>query len=358
MFSGLVHHHREQFVDGGLNDLNSLHRPVEHFNRLEGRMGSERLDPLCRGAEGLVDPSEQLAAERTALAVSDPALEQARLRLAEATAATTREQDTLGERRARITQHQQEAVQLQQAIASLDEQSQELQRRMEAMRAELGPLDRRIHELEAQLARRESGEGHSRAALHAAEERHLEARLEYESRRSELELLQRRIEDDFGLVDMEFGADVTGQSPLPLEGQVVRLEPVDELPPDIEPEIDRYRAQMRRMGAINPDAVREHAEVRERHENLTSQIADLEAAAEQMREVIAELDILMETEFRRTFEAVAREFRTVFTELFGGGLAELQLTHPNDLTTTGIDVVVQLPGKREQGLALLSGGER
>ncbi|MFQ5410571.1 MAG: chromosome segregation protein SMC, partial [Anaerolineales bacterium] len=93
-------------------------------------------------------------------------------------------------------------------------------------------------------------------------------------------------------------------------------------------------------------------------ENLTNQIADLEAAAEQMREVIAELDILMETEFRRTFEAVAREFRTVFTELFGGGHAELQLTHPNDLTTTGIDVVVQLPGKREQGLALLSGGER
>jgi len=74
--------------------------------------------------------------------------------------------------------------------------------------------------------------------------------------------------------------------------------------------------------------------------------------------VIAELDLLMEREFRKTFEAVAVEFRAAFTRLFGGGSARLTLTNPDDLTQTGIDIEARLPGRRLQGLAMLSGGER
>ena len=77
-----------------------------------------------------------------------------------------------------------------------------------------------------------------------------------------------------------------------------------------------------------------------------------------MKEVIAELDLLMKREFQRTYEAVAYEFRKIFTRLFGGGSARLVLTTPEDMTETGIDIEARLPGRREQGLALLSGGER
>jgi chromosome segregation protein len=115
---------------------------------------------------------------------------------------------------------------------------------------------------------------------------------------------------------------------------------------------------LRRMGAVNLEAQREYFEVRERVEFLTTQVDDLRKAESQVREVIAELDHLMEREFRKTFEAVAASFRQTFSRLFGGGTARLMLTDPDDLNATGIDIEARLPGRREQGLAMLSGGER
>ena len=81
-------------------------------------------------------------------------------------------------------------------------------------------------------------------------------------------------------------------------------------------------------------------------------------ADEDLRQVITELDDLMRKEFRTTFDAVALEFKAMFTRLFGGGSARLSLTDPDNLVETGIEIEARLPGRREQGLALLSGGER
>ena len=64
------------------------------------------------------------------------------------------------------------------------------------------------------------------------------------------------------------------------------------------------------------------------------------------------------TDFRRTFAVVAREFKDVFSRLFAGGSAKLELTEGEDLDSMGIDIEARLPGKRTQELALLSGGER
>jgi len=74
--------------------------------------------------------------------------------------------------------------------------------------------------------------------------------------------------------------------------------------------------------------------------------------------VLAELDELMETAFRETFDAVAARFSETFPALFNGGTARLELTDPGDLMNTGVDIVARPPGKRAQRLALLSGGER
>jgi hypothetical protein len=84
----------------------------------------------------------------------------------------------------------------------------------------------------------------------------------------------------------------------------------------------------------------------------------LHDAEADLQQVIAELDERTRSEFQRTFEAVAEEFHVIFRRLFGGGSARLVLTDPEDLTITGIDIEARLPGRREQGLALLSGGER
>jgi chromosome segregation protein len=112
------------------------------------------------------------------------------------------------------------------------------------------------------------------------------------------------------------------------------------------------------MGPVNPEAQAEFMEVSERFEFLTAQVADLNRAEADVREVIAELEEMMQREFLRTFDSVAEEFSQIFSRLFGGGSARLVLTDPDDLTLTGIDIEARLPGRREQGLSLLSGGER
>jgi chromosome segregation protein len=151
---------------------------------------------------------------------------------------------------------------------------------------------------------------------------------------------------------------VSGPKPLPLDGMVEELPHVQELPSDLEENVQRLRALLRRMGPINPEAQVEYEQVRERYVFLSEQVSDLNKAEKDIQEVIGELDALMEREFRKTFDAVAFEFRQIFTRLFGGGAAKLILTDPNFMTDTGIDIEARLPGRREQGLSLLSGGER
>jgi chromosome segregation protein len=133
---------------------------------------------------------------------------------------------------------------------------------------------------------------------------------------------------------------------------------VTQLSPEVEESLRSQRAHLKRMGPINPEARKEYQEVKARFSFLTEQIADLTRAEADIRKVISELDALMEREFFKTFEEVAEEFSTIFKRIFGGGSARLVLSDPGDLTNTGIDIEARLPGRREQGLSLLSGGER
>jgi chromosome segregation protein len=136
------------------------------------------------------------------------------------------------------------------------------------------------------------------------------------------------------------------------------LPAVEELPEGVENDVRRFKVQLSRLGAVNLDAPREFEELEARHEFLTHQIVDLEQASGNLRQIIAELDRLMEEEFSATFEAVAREFKNYFKQLFGGGEARLVLTEPENVTETGVDIIARPPGKRPQSLNMLSGGER
>jgi chromosome segregation protein len=173
-----------------------------------------------------------------------------------------------------------------------------------------------------------------------------------------LESLRHRVEDDFGLVAFEYAEQVSGPTPLPFEGLVEQLPRVMEISQEVEEGLKHYRSHMRRIGPINPEAQTEYLEVKERYDFLTEQVIDLHKAEADVREVIAELDALMQNELKLTFDAVAEEFKAIFVRLFGGGSARLVLTDPDDLTSSGIEIEARLPGRRTQGLSLLSGGER
>ncbi len=233
-----------------------------------------------------------------------------------------------------------------------------IEARLEEFASQMKPAEEELTKALAERGEIESELSHVRLDSQEFERRYAQAQIELARKQEEQASLRRRIEDDFGLVSFEYDERTPGQDPLPFEGLVERMPRVDSVPEELEGQMNRLRIQLRRMGPVNPEARKEYREVSERSTFLTSQVDDLRQAEDQIREVIAELDLLMEREFRKTFEAVAVEFRSVFTRLFGGGSARLTLTNPDDLTQTGIDIEARLPGRRLQGLAMLSGGER
>ena len=133
-------------------------------------------------------------------------------------------------------------------------------------------------------------------------------------------------------------------------------------PPSAPPPAPGRLAQLRRryheLGAANPYAVDEYAELKTRLETLETQGGDLRSAIARTRELIGELDTMIADQFRTTFEALETAFERRFEQLFGGGFARLSLTDPTDLGSTGVEIVARPPGKKAQALAMLSGGER
>ena len=176
-------------------------------------------------------------------------------------------------------------------------------------------------------------------------------------RQEALDSLRNRIQDDFGLVMFEYEMMFLGRCHCRWMAWWSSCRCV-EITPELEEQMKRQRAQLRRMGPINPEAQKEFESESERYEFMKTQVEDLRKAESDLRQVIAELDELTKQEFAKTFEAVDKEFRQIFVRLFGGGSARLGLTDPEDLVNTGIEIEARLPGRREQGLALLSGGER
>ena len=112
------------------------------------------------------------------------------------------------------------------------------------------------------------------------------------------------------------------------------------------------------LGPVNLVAIEEYERVQERYVFLTEQREDLLAAQETLHQAIGEMDEEMTERFTETFTMIRQQFTVSFRELFGGGQADLVLLDPNNLLETGIEIVAQPPGKKQQSLSLLSGGER
>ncbi len=224
--------------------------------------------------------------------------------------------------------------------------------------ASIDPAQAELDQLDAGWLEHERQGENLRQRLHQ-EQLHLnQAQLAQQRADDHLSYLRSQIEHDFGLVLAETEPGVAAQDPLPFDHIVTTLPSIDSLPLETEAEIHRLKSVIARLGPINPGAQAEFAATQSRHDFLVQQATDLEQAGAGLQKVIAELDQLMEMEFRRTFEAVAKAFTRYFTRLFGGGTAKLMLTDAADLNTTGVEIIARPPGKKAANLAMLSGGER
>ncbi len=122
--------------------------------------------------------------------------------------------------------------------------------------------------------------------------------------------------------------------------------------------VKQYREIIKKIGMVNLAAIDEFERVNTRYEFLTKQKEDLLKAEDTLLEIMDEMDEVMKEEFATTFEKIRIEFKQVFKELFGGGTADLKLTNPDDLLSTGVDIVASPPGKKLTTISLLSGGEK
>jgi len=126
-------------------------------------------------------------------------------------------------------------------------------------------------------------------------------------------------------------------------------------------EVERLRDRIRRLGEVNPSAIKEFEEVSKRYEHLTVEKKDLVISIENLEEAIEHINKTSEERFRKAFEAIANRFQKLFPIIFGGGQAKLSLVYPEgstDILEAGVDILAQPPGKKVVNIGLLSGGEK
>ena len=127
---------------------------------------------------------------------------------------------------------------------------------------------------------------------------------------------------------------------------------------EVQKQVNKLRSEMKELGSVNVDSIEEYKKLKERYDFMNEQRLDLETTMAKLRTVIADMTTVMKDQFSERFKLINKNFSEVFTELFGGGKAELRLTDQDNILESGIEIEVQPPGKKLQNMMLLSGGER
>ncbi len=250
------------------------------------------------------------------------------------------------------------ATQLQEEIASLARKQQETEAAVEHARGQLDASLRKLHELsesrvalEAEVAdlvqrvlQLETRAVASRELWNTAKDALFEAERRRDRATSAFELLREQIS-----LDLHAGVDALAE---------VEPPATDQERFNLESEVNRLSEQIEKIGPVNVLAIEEHQELEQRESFLRTQRDDLVQAIESLRNTIRKINLTSRELFRDAFNAVNESFGQIFSSLFGGGAARMQLLDEEDVLESGIELVAQPPGKKNQSIALLSGGER
>lgn len=220
----------------------------------------------------------------------------------------------------------------------IKQKHEELQNRLNELSSQLGQLDAQINQLD-QVASRNY-------------DLRKDAAIEQEDYSVKIakfnSLIDQRLEtlrDDYALTFEAAIAQAEGKN---------NQETRDKLAKSVK----LHRMSIEDIGPVNLDSIQEYEDVKKRYDFLNGQQNDLLKARDDLEKSMNELDEEVNSRFKATFEAVAESFKKIFPLVFGGGKAKLELTEPNNLLETGIEIIAQPPGKKLQRLSLLSGGER
>ncbi len=216
-------------------------------------------------------------------------------------------------------------------------------------------LDRRVRLLDEAVSASESSANSAHAGAAAARDSARNAHDAYDqasSRMSQVRVdkgrLEMRVEAAVNVIVRDLGTPIDHAQELP------QLEDRRSA----EDASFKLGRKIKNMGAINPDAAEEYAQLKQRYDFLAGQLADMESARRSLNRIVKVIDARMKDDFVRTYEQVNQNFNEIFSELFPGGTAHLSFDDPDDVENTGVEVTAQPAGKRLTKMMLMSGGEK
>ena len=122
--------------------------------------------------------------------------------------------------------------------------------------------------------------------------------------------------------------------------------------------VTSLKKELNKLGDVNIGSIKEYERLSTRYEFLTSQKSDLENSSQELKDIIHQMDDIMISKFRESFDKIKVEFAGIFKAMFKGGNGELRLSNPDDILETGVDIIAIPPGKKINSPVLLSGGEK
>jgi chromosome segregation protein len=132
----------------------------------------------------------------------------------------------------------------------------------------------------------------------------------------------------------------------------------DDVREELEARVNRLRRQLKLMGSVNTESLRDLDELERRFALLSEQLADLVEAKRTLEEILRRINAESKRLFTESFESIRLHFQELFRKFFGGGEGDVVLEDPQDVLECGIDIVARPPGKELRSLSLLSGGEK
>ena len=232
---------------------------------------------------------------------------------------------------------------------ALDKQT-ELDEEIEALRDEREARDQSVEEAEAALQETKDEIDEVEARLRTIRRKREEALEQKNEASVTLAQVQTRTEDLLDSIEADYDRDLA-DNPIPVPDDFDESEAQDE--------VKSLRGTINALGDVNPLALDEYQEEKERLDFLQEQKADLEEAEDTLLDTIQEINAKASKQFMETFEEIKGSFGDIFTELFGeGASAELQLEDPDDPIDSAIEIVAKPRGKRPVTLDQLSSGEK
>jgi chromosome segregation protein len=250
------------------------------------------------------------------------------------------------------------ATQLTTEIETLSRKRSDTEVAVEESRGQLDVSLQKLHELSEQRVSIEAEVADLTAKVQALEVAAVSSREQWNTAKNTLFDSERRLDrarSAFELLreqvslDLHAGIDALADAEPPAN---------DDARIALESEVARLADQVEKIGPVNVLAIDEHEELETRESFLRTQRDDLVQAIESLRSTIRKINMTSRELFRDAFAQINTSFTEIFTNLFGGGTARMQLLDEDDLLESGIELVAQPPGKKNQSVALLSGGER